>query len=160
MATWQLLLVGLVLLFGLSGAVLPGIPGPLVVWAGVFWWASAESTSSAWWVLVGATAVLLVNQAVQWLLPVRSRRAAGVRRRQLLVAGGTGTAGFFLLPLVGVVPGFLTGLYGWERARLGTHGAAVSSTRAIMRAVGRNMLIELTACLIVVGGWLLVLLLG
>lgn len=154
MGSWQLLLMGLVVVFGLLGAVLPGVPGPAVVWAAVFWWASAEDSSRGWWVLVSATAILLLNQAVQWLLPVRNRRVLRFRRRQLLVAGGTGTAGFFLLPVVGVVPGFLAGLYGWERRRLGSHGAALSSTGAIMRAVGRNILVELTACLLVTALWL------
>ncbi|GAA2057892.1 DUF456 domain-containing protein [Streptomyces carpaticus] len=157
MGIWQLLLVGLVMLLGLLGIMMPGVPGPLVVWAAVFWWSSAEGTSQAWWVLVTATALLLVNQAVQWLLPAAGRREAGVRRRQLLFAGGSGIVGFFVLPGIGLVPGFVGALYGWERARLGDHGAALASTRVIMRTVGRRMLVELAACLLVTGVWLGVL---
>ncbi|WP_344530349.1 DUF456 domain-containing protein [Streptomyces albiaxialis] len=151
-------LVGLVMLLGTLGTVLPGIPGPLVVWAAVFWWAMDRQTTPAWWLLTGATGLLLLNAAVQLLLPRRYRRnrpqdATDVRRRALLFAGGTGIVGFFVVPVVGVVPGFLGGIYGWERVRLGSHGAAAASTRTVMRAVGWRMLTELTACLLVAGAW-------
>lgn len=160
MSSWQLPLVSLVLLCGLFGAVLPGVPGRLGVWAGIFWWSSADGTSRAWWVLVIATSVLLAEQAIQWLLPAGNLREAGVRRRQLVLAGGTGIMGFFLVPVVGVVPGFLGGLYGWERLRLGSHGAALASTRTIMRKVGRRKLVALTGCLLVVAVWLGALITG
>ncbi|NGO69825.1 DUF456 domain-containing protein [Streptomyces boncukensis] len=156
LSAWEPLLVGLVLLLGTVGTVLPGVSGPLVVWAAVFWWATARQTSSAWWLLTGATALLLLNTAVQLLLPrrIRPRHATDVRRRALLAAGGAGIVGFFLLPVLGVVPGFLAGLYGWERVRLGSHGAAAASARAVLRAVGWRKLIELTACLLVAGAWI------
>lgn len=160
MATWQLLLIGLVLLFGLCGAVLPGLPGPLMVWAAVLWWSSDEGTSRSWWVLVTATAVLLVSQAVRWLLPAADRRGAGLRRRQLLLAGGTGTLGFLLLPVAGVVPGFLAGIYGWEHVRLGGRRSAVASTRTIMRTIGWNVLVRLSACLLVSCLWVAVVVSG
>ncbi|MFG3258330.1 DUF456 family protein [Streptomyces sp. NPDC048172] len=149
-------LVGLVMLLGTVGTVLPGVPGPLVVWAAVFWWAMDRQTTPAWWLLTGATGLLLLNAAVQLLLPrrTRPRDATDVRRRALLFAGGTGILGFFLVPVVGVVPGFVGGIYGWERVRLGSHGAAAASTRTVMRAVGWRMLAELAACLVVAGAWL------
>ena len=152
-------LVGLVLLLGTLGAVLPGVPGPLVVWAAVFWWAMDRQTTPAWWLLMGATGLLLLNAAVQLLLPrrTRPRDAVDVRRRALLFAGGTGIVGFFVLPVVGVLPGFVGGIYGWERVRLGSHGAAAASTRSVLRAVGWRMFAELTACLLVTGAWVVTL---
>ena len=158
MGAWQALLVGLVLLLGLLGAVLPGVPGPLVVWAAVFWWAMAVQTASAWWLLVGGTALLLVNMAVQLMLPLRVRRQRELSRRALLFAGGAGIVGFFVLPVIGAVPGFLAGMYGWERARLGSHTAAAASTRTAMRTFGWKTLIELGACLLVTGAWLVTVL--
>ncbi|GAB2821195.1 DUF456 domain-containing protein [Streptomyces sp. NPDC054796] len=157
MGTWQLLLVGLVMLLGLFGAVLPGVPGPLVVWAAVFWWSVYERAGPAWWLLVVATGLLLANAAVQLLIPSRVRRSTDVRRWALLFAGGTGIVGFFVVPVIGVVPGFLAGLYGWERVRLGSRASAAASARTVMRAIGLKVLIELSACLLVAGAWLAVL---
>ncbi|KOG88098.1 membrane protein, partial [Streptomyces varsoviensis] len=51
METPQLLLVGLVMLLGLLGVVTPGVPGPLIVWAGVLWWSMTARTALAWGVL-------------------------------------------------------------------------------------------------------------
>ncbi|MFC5147158.1 DUF456 domain-containing protein [Streptomyces aureoversilis] len=154
MGTWQLVLVGLVMLLGLLGVVTPGVPGPPIVWAGVLWWSMADRTALAWAVLAGATGVLLLERAVGWLLPPRRLRGAGISRRAFLVAGVSGIAGFFVIPVLGAVPGFVAGLYGMERRRLGGHGAAWASTRNVMRALGTSVLVELFACLLVVGVWI------
>ncbi|MGP3922898.1 DUF456 domain-containing protein [Streptomyces sp. 8N616] len=153
MGTWQLVAVGLVMLLGLFGVLVPGVPGPPVVWSGVLWWALTEKSGLAWWVLMGSTAVLLLNQALKWLLPARRMKEAGIPWQTLYIGGAAGVAGFFLVPVVGAVIGFVGGLYGAERVRLGSHDNAWGSTRTAMRAVGLAVLIELFACLLVVGAW-------
>ncbi|MEU3351034.1 hypothetical protein [Streptomyces sp. NPDC037389] len=70
MGTWQLLLVGLVMVLGLLGVVTPGVPGPLIVWAGTLWWTMAELSAVAWAVLAGGTGLLLLDQAVVRLRPL------------------------------------------------------------------------------------------
>ncbi|MER6051125.1 DUF456 domain-containing protein [Streptomyces sp. NPDC001793] len=153
MNAWQLIGVGLVLLFGVFGVLVPGLPGPLVIWAGLLWWATAERSALAWTVLMAGTGVLLLNQVLKWLLPTRSLRDAGVPYRTLLLAGAAGVAGFFLLPVVGCPLGAVGGLYLLERVRLGSHGDARASTRTVLRAIGLSVLVELFACLLVVGAW-------
>ncbi|MFJ9418892.1 DUF456 domain-containing protein [Streptomyces sp. NPDC101227] len=154
MSAWQLVAVGLVLLLGLLGVLMPGVPGPLIVWAGVLWWAMTEQTAVAWTVLIAATGLLLLNQALKWLLPARSLRTAGAPYRTLFLAGLAGIAGFFVIPVIGGPLGAVGGLYVLERVRLGGHGDAWASTRTVMRAIGLSVLIELFACLLVVGAWM------
>ncbi|WP_330299244.1 DUF456 domain-containing protein [Streptomyces sp. NBC_00503] len=149
----QLLLVGLVLLLGVVGVLVPGVPGTWLVWAGVLWWAMHERSAAAWTLLVAATALLLVVQVVKWLLPPRRLRGVGVTRRMAAYAGAGAVLGFVLVPVVGAVPGFVGGIYLCERERLGSHGEALASVRAVMRAVGTSVLVELFACLLVVGAW-------
>ncbi|MER5418022.1 DUF456 domain-containing protein [Streptomyces virginiae] len=149
----QLLLVGLVLLFGLVGVLVPGVPGTLLVWAGLMWWALHERSALSWSLLVAATAVLLVAQVVKWQLPPRQPRGLPVTPRTAVFAGAGAVLGFVLLPVVGTVPGFVCGVYLCERLRLGELGEAWASTRAVMRAVGTSVLVELFACLLVVGAW-------
>ncbi|MBC3992878.1 DUF456 domain-containing protein [Streptomyces sp. AC563] len=160
MGTGQLVLDGLVLLFGLVGVVLPGVPGPLIVWAGVLWWSMAEQTSVAWALLAGATAALLLNQALRWLLPARGMRGSGITRGTLLLAACTAGVGFIVLPVIGAAPGFLAGLYAAERVRLGAHGPAWFSTRDALRAIGFAVLVELVICLLVTSAWLAAVLFG
>ncbi|MEC4019907.1 DUF456 domain-containing protein [Streptomyces sp. H27-D2] len=154
MGTWQLVLVGLVMLLGLLGVLVPGVPGPLLVWAGILWWSMSEKTTPAWGVLIGATALLLVNHVVKWLLPARRLKGVGVTRQTVLWAGASAIVGFFVVPLIGAVLGFIAGIYGAERVRLGGHGEAWAATRTIMRAVGTSVLVELVACLLVLGAWM------
>ncbi|WP_435242476.1 DUF456 domain-containing protein [Streptomyces cucumeris] len=154
MATWQLVLCGLVMLLGLVGVVVPGLPGPVIVWAAALWWSLTEKPGPAWAFLAGATALLLLEQAVKWLLPARRMRGAGITRRTFLLAGIAGIVGFFVLPVIGAPIGFVAGIYGAERHRLGGHGEAWVSTRTVMRAIGTSVLVELFACLLVAGGWL------
>ncbi|WP_093798407.1 DUF456 domain-containing protein [Streptomyces sp. Wb2n-11] len=153
MGVWQLLLVGLVMLLGLLGVLAPGVPGQAIVWAAVLWWALDEKTRLAWGVLIGATVLLLLNQALKPLLPARRHHESGAPPRTLAVGGIAGIAGFFLLPVVGGIVGFVGGIYGVERARLGSHGGGWASTRMVMRAVGYPVLVELFASLLVVGAW-------
>lgn len=160
MGVWELLLVGAVLLLGLCGLLIPGVPGALFVWGGVAWWALQDQSGVAWVVLVGATVVLLLQQALRWRLPRRRIRGVGITRR-MVASGGLGAlVGFFVVPVVGSIPGFLGGVYLSERLRLGGHGAAAASTRAFMRAMGTSLLVELFACLLIVGAWLGVLIWG
>jgi uncharacterized protein YqgC (DUF456 family) len=153
MGTWQLVAVGLLMLLGLIGVLIPAAPGALVIWSGVLWWSLTDKSELAWWVLMGSTAVLLLNQALKGLLPARRMREAGIPWRTLYIGGAVSITGFFLVPVVGGVIGFVAGIYGAERVRLGSHGNAWTSTRTAMRAVGLAVLIELFACLLVVGAW-------
>ncbi|MER6615007.1 DUF456 domain-containing protein [Streptomyces xantholiticus] len=153
MGVWQLLMVGGVMLLGLLGVIVPGVPGPWLVWAAVLWWALHVQTGLAWLLLVGATAVLLLDQVVVWLLPARRLRGVGITRRMGAYAGLGAVVGFFLVPVVGAVPGFIGGIYGTERIRLGGHGPAKAATRTVMRAAGTSVLVELMGCLLVVGAW-------
>ncbi|RKT07573.1 hypothetical protein BX286_5637 [Streptomyces sp. 3211.6] len=149
----QLFLVGLVMLLGVAGVLVPGVPGTWLVWAGLLWWTLHERTAPAWGLLAGATVLLLVVQLVTAYLPPRRLRGVGVTRRMVRYAGAGALVGFVLLPVVGAVPGFVGGIYLCERRRLGAHGEAVASVRAVMRAVGTSVLVELTACLTVVAAW-------
>ncbi|MFH8448602.1 DUF456 domain-containing protein [Streptomyces fungicidicus] len=154
MGAWDLLLAGLVLLLGLCGVLLPGVPGSWLVWAGVLWWALKDPRPVAWWVLVGATVLLLLSQAVRWALPSRRLRAAGHDGRTLAYAGCGSFLGFVLLPVAGAVPGFLAGVYVRERLRLGRRGEAAAATRTVMRSGGWSVLTELFACQLITAAWL------
>ncbi|MEU0198274.1 MULTISPECIES: DUF456 domain-containing protein [unclassified Streptomyces] len=153
MGVWDLLLVGLVILLGLCGVLVPAVPGSLLVWAAVMWWALQDPQPVAWWVLVGATALMFVSQAVRWALPPRRLRASGANRRMLAYAGAGSTLGFVLLPVLGAIPGFLAGIYVYERLRLGRHTDAVAALRTVMRAGGSSILAELFTCQLIAATW-------
>ncbi|MGW1213806.1 DUF456 domain-containing protein [Streptomyces sp. NPDC002499] len=154
MGVWDLLLVGLVLLLGLCGVLVPGVPGSWLVWAAVLWWALKDPQPVAWGVLVGATIALLVCQVVRWMLPPRRLRASGATPRMGVYAGTGALLGFVLVPVLGAIPGFMGGIYVGERLRLGGHGEARAALRTAMRSGGSSVLAELFTCLLIAGAWL------
>ncbi|MET8569995.1 DUF456 domain-containing protein [Streptomyces sp. NPDC004783] len=154
MGAWDLLLTGLVILLGLFGVLLPGMPGSWLVWAGVLWWSLKDPQPLSWFVLVGSTAVLLLSRAVRWALPPRRPRSDALTHRLTAYAGAGAVLGFVLVPVIGAVPGFLGGIYLAERLRLGRHGEAMTALRTAMRSGGSSLLTELFACLLVTGAWL------
>lgn len=153
MGTAQVCLIGAVMLLGLVCVPAPGVPGTLLCWGAVLWWATSEHTSLTWGVLAGATGLLAVAQVVLWLMPNRRIRDSGVDWRTVMTAAGVGIAGFFLLPVLGGPLGFSGTLYVKERRRLGSHRSAWAATRRAMREVGASVLVELMACLLVTAAW-------
>ncbi|MBT2895529.1 MULTISPECIES: DUF456 domain-containing protein [unclassified Streptomyces] len=154
MSVWQLVAVGLVMLLGLVGVLVPGVPGQAIVWAAVLWWALTDMTPAAWGVLIGSTALLLLNQALKPLLPPRHPGESGAPRRTLMIGGVAGIVGFFVVPVVGGILGYVGAIFGAERLRLGSRGAGWASVRSVMRATGYAVLVELFCCLLVAGAWL------
>ncbi|QNE73987.1 DUF456 family protein [Streptomyces finlayi] len=160
MGVWQLVAVGVVMLLGLVGVLVPGVPGPAMVWSAVLWWALTDVGQDAWAVLIGATALLLLNQALKPLLPPRRPGASGAPRGTLTLGGIAAILGFFVVPVVGAVVGYVGAIYGAERLRLGSRGAGWTSVRSVMRATGYSVLVELFVCLLVAGAWLVAVIWG
>jgi uncharacterized protein YqgC (DUF456 family) len=160
MGAGELLLVGLVLVLGLCGVLVPGAPGSWLVWAAVLWWALYDPRPVAWAVLVGSTMVLLLSLVVRWALPPRRLRASGATPRMGVYAGTGALLGFVLLPVIGAVPGFMAGVYLHERLRLGRHAEAMAALRTTMNAGGSSVLAELFACLLITAGWLVAVVWG
>lgn len=154
MSVWQLVAVGAVMLLGLVGVLVPGVPGQAIVWAAVLWWALTDTTPLAWGVLIGATCLLLLNQALKALLPSRRPQESGAPRQTLMIGGLAAIAGFFVVPVIGGLLGYVGAIYGAERLRLGTRRAGWTSVKSVMRATGYSVLLELFGCLLVVGAWL------
>ncbi|MFE6281635.1 DUF456 domain-containing protein [Streptomyces sp. NPDC057877] len=154
MGVWELLLAGLVILFGLCGVLVPGVPGSWLVWAAVMWWALQDPRAVSWFVLVGATVALLLCQVVRWSLPPRRLRMSRADRRLAAYAGCGALIGFFLVPVLGAIPGYVGGIYLAERLRLGRHGEARAALRTTMRSGGWSVLAELFTCLLIMGAWL------
>ena len=146
------LVAGIMILAGLVGVVVPVLPALPLVWGGVLVWALGRQDAAGWATLLVATVIAVAGLIVKFLLPGRRLRASGVPTSSLLAGGVLGVVGFFVVPVIGAVLGFVLGVYLAERARLGAPGAGVS-TRSALAAVGWSMAIELLAGLLVAATW-------
>ena len=147
-------IAGIAVALGVVGVVLPIVPGLLLGWAGVLFWALLGDAPGAlkWLVLVFATLVAVLGALVKYLVPGQRLKAAGVPNSALLAGGVLGLIGFFVVPVVGLILGFVLGVWLVERARVGAAQAWPSTKRALA-AAGLAMLIEFTAALGVAVVW-------
>ena len=143
----------LVMLVGLVGVVVPVLPGLLLVWAAGVGWAWVGGGAARWSVAGVLTVLLVAGTVVKYVLPARSATGTGAPR-STLVAGAVGAlVGFFVIPVVGLVVGGVGAVYLAERSRLGTHGPAWRSTRAVLVGVGLGLLVELATGVVMIGVW-------
>ena len=153
-ATAVTVLAGVLIVVGVVGVVLPGMPGLVVVWAGVLVWAILSDGGPAkWTILVLATFLSLLGLVTKYLLPHRSLRQTGVSTWSILAGGVLAIVGFFLIPVVGLFLGFVVGIFLAEWIRLSRPDLAWPSTKSALKAVGFSMLIELFFALVVAAVW-------
>jgi uncharacterized protein len=152
-------LVGLAMVAGLIGVLLPVIPGLLLIWAAGLWWTIADGGGAVRWTVFGVlTALFAIGTVTKYVLPARSAAARGAPVTTLVAGVAGAVVGFFVIPVVGVLVGGVAGIYLAEYLRLKDGGRAWVSTRAALVAIGIGMLIELTAAVLMFGVWLLGLL--
>ena len=147
------LIGGLAILVGILGVVIPVVPGLILCWAGVLVWAlMTDAGNGRWLVLALATVLTLGGTLIKYLWPGKRLKSTGVPTMSLVAGGVLGVIGFFVVPVVGLVLGFVLGIWLAERARLGS-GQAWPSTRGALGAVGLSLLVEFTAALAVAVVW-------
>src|SRR4051812_44844600 len=147
------LIVGLAVLLGLVGIVVPVLPGSVLILAAVVVWAAVAASPSGWVVGGLAAALLVVGGVVKYVVPGRRLKAGGVPNRTLMAGGLLGIVGFFVIPVVGLFVGFVAGVYLSELQRVG-RARAWPSTSAALSAAGLSLLIELAAGLLAALVWL------
>ncbi len=149
------LLVGLVMVVGLVGVVVPVLPGTaLVLAAGIAWAVLVVDGGTGRWVVVGVmTTLFLAGLVLKYALP--GRRLSGELPRSTLLATAVGAAvGFVVLPPLGLLLGAVVATYAAEARRVGPGAPARESTVRVLKAVGLGVLAELTAAVLMVGTWL------
>ncbi|PRY27707.1 DUF456 domain-containing protein [Pseudosporangium ferrugineum] len=146
-------IAGIAMLAGVLGVVIPVLPGLLLCWAAVLFWALLGDASGGRWVVLAlATLVAVGGTVVKYLWPGRRLKSTGVPTSSMLAGGVLGVIGFFVVPVVGLVLGFVLGLFLAERLRLGP-GQAWPSTRQALGAVGLSLLVEFAAALAIAVIW-------
>lgn len=156
----ETLIAGLLIVVGIVGVVVPVLPGLLLVLAGVAVWAVPRGDALGWTVLGIAAAVVVLGSVAKYLLPGRRLREAGVPSLTIVAGGVLGVVGFFVVPVVGLLLGFVLGVFLAELARLRSSALAWPSTRRALAAVGWSILIELGAGLLAAAVWIVGLVLA
>lgn len=154
------LLVLLVMAAGLVGIVVPVLPGLLLIWGAGIFWAWADGGGARWAVAALLTLLLVGGSVAKYTLPARSASGAGAPRRTLVLGALGAVAGFFVIPVAGLLVGGVAAVFLAEWQRLGEPAPAWRSTRAVLVGVGIGLLVELAAGVLMIWLWVIAAVLG
>jgi uncharacterized protein YqgC (DUF456 family) len=153
MSSGGIVLVALAIAVGLIGIVVPLLPGTLLVFGAIAVWAVVENNITGWVTLGVVTALLAVATLIKYLWPMRRMRAADVRTVSLLAGAVLGIIGFFVIPVVGLVIGFVLGVYLAELANRRDQRLAWTSTKHALKGVALSVGVELCGALLATAAW-------
>ncbi|MFE9326403.1 DUF456 domain-containing protein [Nocardia sp. NPDC052278] len=155
MSAWGEVVVGLVILVGLVGIIVPILPGVILIFGAIAVWAFMTGGATAWIVFAISTAFLVLSGVIKYTWPGRKMKDAGVSNRALFIGAIFGIVGFFIIPVVGLFVGFVLGVYLSELQRLRDNQPAWQATVHALKGVGLSMLIELFGALLATGVWVI-----
>lgn len=153
MSTSGLIMVAVAIAVGLVGILVPLLPGTLLVWAAIAVWSYVEGTTASWVVLGIATALLGAGVLIKYLWPARRMRAADIGGRTMAAGAVLAIIGFFVIPVVGLVVGFVLGVFLAELAQRRDGRRAWASTVHAVKGVALSVGVELTAALLATAVW-------
>jgi uncharacterized protein YqgC (DUF456 family) len=148
-----LVLVAVAIAVGLVGIMVPLLPGTLLVLGAIAVWAVVEQNVAAWVTLGVVAALLAASTLIKYLWPVRRMRAADVSTRSLAAGAVLGSIGFFVIPVLGLVIGFVLGVYLAELVNRRDHRVAWTSTVHALKGVALSVGVELCGALLATTAW-------
>jgi len=148
------LLVGLLMLVGLVGVVIPFLPGlPLIVVAAFAWVVAGGSDTGQWVVFIIVAAIAVAAMVVGSALPARRASGAGTSG-WVLAAGAVGlVVGAIVIPIVGALIGWPVGVFVAELLRTRHVPTAVATTRATLVGMGIGIAIQFGGGVLAVAIW-------
>jgi uncharacterized protein YqgC (DUF456 family) len=153
MSTAGIFLVAIVIAIGLVGILVPLLPGSILVLGAIGVWAFVEQTIAGWVTFGLAATLLAATLLVKYLWPARRMKNADVGTWSLLAGGVLGIIGFFVVPVVGLVLGFVLGVYLAELAIRHDQRLAWASTVHAIKGVALSVGVELTGALLATAVW-------
>lgn len=153
MSAGGIVVVALAIAVGLVGIVVPLLPGVLLVFGAIAVWAVVENTITSWLTLGLVTVLLGATTLIKYLWPVRRMRHADVGTRTLAAGAVLGIIGFFVIPVLGLVIGFVLGVYLAELAYRRDQRVAWTSTVHALKGVALSVGVELAGALLATVVW-------
>lgn len=150
----EVFVVAVVMAIGLTGVILPFLPGLPIIWGGALLYGVLTGLGGVGWTAMAAITVLAaMGVAASIVLPDRAGAAAGASRSTRLFAGVLGLVGFFVIPVIGFPLGACAGVLIAQYRRTADFDGAVRSTVAVLKGFGAGLIAELAAGLAMVLVW-------
>lgn len=146
--------VGILMLAGLAGTLLPVLPGPLIMWLAAIAYGLATGFGPG-----GIIAMVAITAALAWgawlsiRIPQRRAAGSGLGVGAQLLAAALAVAGFFLIPVVGAPAGFVAGIFLTRYLDARDIGTAWEATKEGLGSLWRAAAAQFGAGLIAFAVW-------
>ncbi|MGC2939370.1 MULTISPECIES: DUF456 domain-containing protein [unclassified Brevibacterium] len=141
-------LVGLAILIGCLGIIVPVLPGSILIAVAVLIWAIIIGGPTAWIIFAIVAVFVAAGMSASLVLTGRKLKSMQVPNASVLLGGVLAVIGFFVIPVLGLPIGFVAGLYLAEYARLKDGKAAWNSSWESIKAIGLGAGIEFVLALL------------
>lgn len=135
-------LVGLAMLIGCIGIIVPVLPGSILIAIGALVWAIVLGTTTGWVTLAVILLLVGIGMTASWVLTGKRLKARQIPNSSLVLAAICAFIGFFVIPVVGLFVGFIAGLYLAEYRRLKDPKEAWQSSWTAIKALGIGIIVE------------------
>ena len=151
---FAIFLIGLAMVVGIIGTIVPFLPGLPIVWAAALIYGVVEGFGFVGLVCFAAiTALAIGGMVAGFVVPQRKVQAGGAPFSTTVVGMIGAIIGFFVIPVVGIVVGGVAGVFLAERARTGDWGRAWESTKRALVGFGIGALIQMGAGVMMMATW-------
>lgn len=144
--------VFIVFAIGLIGAVIPIVPGLIVIWAAILAYAAFfdhwQAIHPLIFVLI--TLIVVVFSTADLWLPMLGAKKTGASGKGMLLGIVGAIVGTFLLPVVGTIIGYIVGILVAEFMRHREARPALKSSFGALLGWGIGTLLELVGCILVI----------
>lgn len=146
------ILAFLLALIGVTGIIVPVLPGSITILVGlVIWGIWGGSTQAVVFAIIGA-ALVLAGMTAGAVLTKRNLDKKQIPQWPVVVGLIGGVIGSFVLPGFGLLVGFVLTLLVCELVRVKNLKTALSTSWTAVKSVGLGMLIELGLALLAITG--------
>ena len=135
-------LVGLAILVGCLGIIVPVLPGSILIAIAVLIWAIIIGGPTAWIIFAIVAVFVAAGMSASLVLTGRKLKSMQVPNSSVLLGGVLAVIGFFVIPVLGLPIGFVAGLYLAEYSRLKDGKTAWNSSWESIKAIGLGAGIE------------------
>lgn len=153
MSTAGVALVALVIAIGLAGIIVPILPGGLLVFGAIAVWAIIESTTVGWVTLGIAATLFVAAEVIKYVWPVQRMRRAEVKTSTLVIGAVCGVVGFFVVPVLGLLIGFVLGVFVAELVAKQDTARAWAATVHAVKGAALSIGVEFTGALLAALTW-------
>ena len=154
MDTFGIVLVGLAMLVGIIGTIIPLLPGLPVVWAAALVYGVLEGFGLVGWICFAViTAVAIGGMIAGFVVPQRQVQGGGAPFSTTVVGIIGAVIGFFVIPVVGIVIGAVVGVLLAEKVRTRDWSQAWASTKRAIIGFGIGALVQMGAGVVMMATW-------